>query len=64
MRITQQEIAPLKRENNGLKQEMKLLQAQAQKAERRSKELALKLKNYEEKKGPEDKEGMDIFPLS
>ena len=38
MREALQIKAPLKRENNALKQEMKLLQAQVQKAERREKE--------------------------
>ena len=43
MRAAEQERQPLKRANNSLKQEMKLLEARTQKAERRTKELLARL---------------------
>ena len=49
LRIAQRESLPFKRENNSLRQEVRLLQAQAQKEEKRAGELAKKVRFYEEK---------------
>ena len=47
MRAAEEERKPLKRANNTLRQEMKLLEARTQKAERRTKEFLLRLQQYE-----------------
>ncbi len=64
LRIVQQQISPLKRENNGLKQEMKLLLAKTQKAERRAAEYSAKLKEYEEGLDIVSNESTNPFPMS
>lgn len=50
MRAAEEERKPLKRANNTLRQEMKLLEARTQKAERRTKEFLLRLQQYEKSK--------------
>lgn len=55
MRSAQQENKPLKRANNSFRQEMKLLEARTQKAERRAKELLLRLQQSKKNKAIPDK---------
>ena len=50
MRVAEQDRKPLKRANNTLKQEMKLLEARTQKAERRTKELLARLQKPQPRK--------------
>jgi len=55
MRAAQQKNKPLKRASNSFRQEMKLLDARTQKAERRAKELLLRLQQSEKNKAVPNK---------
>ena len=55
MRAAQQKNKPLKRASNSFRQEMKLLDARTQKAERRAKELLLRLQQSEKDKAVTNK---------
>ena len=58
MRAAEEERKPLKRANNTLKQEKKLLEARAQKAERRMKELLSRVRQSEKvMAAPDSQEG-------
>ena len=64
LRIAQSESRPYKRENNSLRQEIRLIKAQAHKAERRAKDLFEQLTHYKNiVEGVEEPEG-DPAPQS
>ena len=64
MRVAKLEEQPLKRENNLLKQEMKLLQARTQKAERRAKEFADELNKVEQQEVVKRKKPGPLSPMA